>query len=584
MRTLTTLLALLVLALPAVAQEAEIRNANLPRELEWELLRLYESSDVRRMDGETHIGRSEVIRGNVAASGGPLRIAGRIEGDLAMVGGDVLVESGAAVTGRITVVGGEIRLADDARVGGTVTAYATTTTRRRVVDRRKEERDENGEWWGDRRRERQRDEWYYGRGYSRLTLRTGASYNRVEGLPVMFGPIIQTGGANPLRLEALAIWRSEAGTSLDTDRMGYQARLEQFMGGDREWSIGASLYSLVDPLDRWQVGDLEASLATAVFHEDFRDHYDRTGWSAFLRAQPSRFVEARLEYRQEDHEAVPAGDPWSLFDDAETWRFQPLVAEGEVRSLSGSLQLDFRDNVEDPYRGTYLRIGVERPVGGSLTRPALDGIAPAGGAEFGADPLGVFLPPAELGLDFSTGFLDIRRYNPVGYRSQLNLRLVGGGNLAEEPLPAQYQHALGGLGTLPGFDVFHADCGARSAAGYHSETRFYPSYGCDRFGLAQVEYRGRLSLDFGFGEPDYDDYDWWDEFDVDLSPTWVVFFDAGRGWAYGSPGWGGDRDTGTLYDAGIGFLIDKFGIYAALPLNGDIPQEPRFFVRLGRRF
>jgi len=102
--------------------------------------------------------------------------------------------------------------------------------------------------------------------------------------------------------------------------------------------------------------------------------------------------------------------------------------------------------------------------------------------------------------------------------------------------------------------------------------------------MGQIEYRGGLSLDFGFGDPDYDDDDWWDDVDIDLSPTWVVFFDAAQGWSYNDPLTGAGQGTGMLYDAGVGFLIDDLGFYVALPLNGDIEQEPRFFVRLGRRF
>ena len=582
MRIFTTLL-LLVLAVPAVAQEQEIRNANLPRQLESELLRIFESSDSRKLTGETRIERNEVVRANVAATGGPLYISGRIMGDLAMVGGDVVLESGGSVTGNVTVVGGEVRMADDATVAGTITAYASSTTTRRYTDRRVEDR--NDEWWGDRRRDRdEREEWYYERGFSRLTLRTGSSYNRVEGLPIMFGPIIQTGGSNPLRLEALAIWRTESGASLDTDRMGYQTKIEQFLGGARRFSVGGTLYSVVDPMDRWQVSDLEASLATAVFHDDYRDHFDRTGWSAFAKIEPVRRLEAQVEYRREDYESLPSGDPWALFDQTDLWRAQPLVAEGELSSLGASLELDLRDDSDDPYSGTYARASMRWPMGGELTRPYLTGIGPAGGPQFGGDPLPTFLPATDISTDFTLGFLDIRRYNPVGHRSQLNLRLVAAGNVAEEALPPQFQHALGGLGTLPGFGIFHADCGARAGAGFSGDGRFYPSYGCDRVMLGQVEYRGNLSLDFGFGEPDYYDDDWWDDVEIDMSPTWVVFFDAAQGWAYDGNGITGNRDTGRLYDAGVGFLIEDLGIYAALPLNGDVEQEPRFFIRLGRRF
>lgn len=581
---------LLALTTPLAAQEEEIRRANLPPQLEWELLRMYDGA-ADRHDGPTTIEAQRVVRGGVAAMGGPLRVAGRIEGDVAMVDGDVVVEPEGVITGSITVIGGEVRMGEDARVGGTITAYGSSSRyaargrdRDRDRDRDRPERDPDWEWgddedddWWDRRR---RDRW--DRGHSRLTLRAGSSYNRVEGLPVMFGPVIQTAGANPLRLEALGIWRTESG-SLDTDRMGYQVKAEQFLGGDRRWGIGASVFSVVDPLDRWQISDLEASLAAVLFHNDYRDYYDRTGWSAFVRAEPVRGLEARLEYRREEHGSVPAGDPWSLFHRDDEWRSQPLMAEGDLSLVNASLELDLRDDEDDPIRGWYGRVALERPVGGSLTRPALVDVMPPY-----EPPVGFpddVVPAADVDTDFTSAFVDLRRYSMVGYESQLSVRVVAGGSLTERPLPAQFQHVLGGIGTLPGFaPFFEGDCGARTAVGRRDGAEFFPSYGCDRFALAQVEYRGDLSLDFGFGDPDYHDDDWWDDVRVDLSPTWVVFFDAGQGWAFEDPVLGPDRDTGVLFDAGFGFLLDKLGIYAALPLNGDVDQEPRFFLRWGRRF
>lgn len=576
MRILTLLL-LLVMAVPAAAQEREIRSANLPRELESRLLRMFEG-DARRMDGGAAIDTDAVVGESIAAYGGPLRIAGQVNGDVAMVGGDVVIESGGLITGSVTVVGGEVILEDGARVAGTITSYGASYARR-YADRGDDGRDDDD--WDDWRA--RRDGWR-DRGYSRLTLRAGSSYNRVEGLPLMFGPIIQTGGPTPLRLEALAIWRSEAGGDLDTDRMGYEASIEQFLLANRDLGVGASAYSLVEPLDRWQISDLEASLAAAVFRDDFRDYYERTGWSVFVRAEPTRALEARLEFRSEEHEAIAAGDPWSLFGGDDAWRLQPVVGLGEVRTLAGNITLDLRDDRDDPQRGWLARVAVERPVGGSLVRPELVAVLPAGSQRFINTPVAPFLAETALDLDFTTGLVDVRRYLPVGYESQLSLRLVGGGSLGGESLPPQFQHALGGLGSLPGFDPFLVDCGARSAAGTHDGDRYFPAYGCDRFALGQVEYRGTLSLDFGFGDPDWDDDDWWDEVYVDLSPTWVVFFDAARGWAFDEPAFPGDRDTGMLYDAGAGFLLGDVGLYAALPLNGGVEQEPRFFIRLGRRF
>lgn len=584
MRLIASLL-LLLLAAPVGAQERQIRSANLPPQVERELLRLYDG-DAVRYDGPTQIDRSEVVRRDVAAMGGPLRVAGRVEGDVVMVDGDVIIEPGGAVSGDVTVVGGEVRLGSRATVGGTITTYALASSERDAWDHDRPRGEWDWEWErddeaepdddaeDDRRERRGRDR--ADRGDARLTVRAGSSYNRVEGLPVMFGPVIRTAGPNPLTLEALAIWRSESGP--DTDRMGYRVKAEQFFGGARRFSVGGSLFSVVQPLDRWQISDLEASLAAAVFHDDYRDYYGRTGWGAFAAVRPMEGLEATVEYRREDHGSRATGDPWSLFHGGDEWRQQPLVAEGDLHLLGTSAKLDLRDRRDDPREGWLARASLERPVSGSLTRPPMFAVMtdPIPG---GAEP---DVPAAVMSTDFTSAQLDVRRYSRVGRRSQLNARVVAGGSLTGAALPPQYQHTLGGFGTLPGFPTFHADCGARTFLGMHDEEYYFPAYGCDRFALAQLEYRGSLALDFGFGAPRYDDG--WDWQELDFNPRWVAFLDAGRGWGTDGPASDTDRDTGTLLDVGLGFLIDDFGIYAALPLNGDVDQEPRFFVRLGRRF
>jgi len=201
-------------------------------------------------------------------------------------------------------------------------------------------------------------------------------------------------------------------------------------------------------------------------------------------------------------------------------------------------------------------------------------------------PLPSDIPAMELSTDFTTAFLDLRHYAPVTDGSQLNLRVVGGGNVEQGSLPPQFQHALGGPGSLPGFSPFQADCGARSGVGSRDGVTFYPGFGCDRFVLGQIEFRGHFSLDLGFGEPDRDDEErggWWDH-DIDLSPRWMVFLDAGQGWSYDDGVPGGQVTTGRLYDAGAGFLIDDVGVYFAVPLNEGVERDARFFVRLQRRF
>ncbi len=564
-------------AVPLAAQEREIRDANLPRPLETRLLHLFDAPATRHFDGDAYISSREHIRGDVGAMGGPLHVAGRIDGDLAMVNGDVVLEPTAVVGGDVLVVGGEARVADGAEVRGTVTTYGQAS------DDRRDWRDRDR----DRERARDRDSWAFRAGDSRLVLRAGTNYNRVEGLPIMFGPVIETAGTNPLRLEAMAIWRSETGGSFEPDRMGYRVRAEQFLGGHRAFSVGASIYSVVQPMDRWQTGDLEASLGAAIFREDLRDYFDRRGASGFVRFRPNHAMDARLEYRRDENTSLAAGDPWSLFDRKTEWRFQPLVAEGRIGTAVADVTIDLRDDDEDPYTGWWINGVVQTAVNGELTRPGID---PAAGYDsLFAGPIPTSFSARTYPADFTTAFIDIRRYAPVGYASQLNLRVVGGGALTDTPLPPQYQHALGGIGTLPGYDQFEADCGARlvptSRVQDGSTRTYYPSYGCDRFALFQAEYRGRLSLDFGFGDTWHQErwHDWYD-WNWDVNPSWIVFFDAGRGWTNDAGGLAGlSRDTGWLYDAGLGLLLDRLGFYVAFPLTED-GGGARFFMRLDHRF
>jgi hypothetical protein len=568
MKTLSTLVLLLAVAAPAVSQEALIRGAHLPHAVEERLLSMYDGG-AERVDGPVTIGAGEVRAGHLAVVGGPLRVAGRLEGDVAMVDGDVVLETGGVVTGSITVIGGEVRMADDAVAEGTITVYGASPAG--AVRARRDGSD--GEREPDWRRpaiHRSDDA-----GYSRLTLRTGPSYNRVEGLPVHFGPILETAGATPLRMEAFGIWRTAAGAPLDSDRMGYRVRAEQFLAPDRAASIGASAYSVVEPMDRWQVRDLEASLGTVLFHHDLRDHYDRTGWSAFVRARPIAGVEARVVYRDERHAPAPVADPWALFNRSDGWRPQPLVAEGIIRTLGGSVEVDRRDRRDDPGDGWLARASAERAVGGSLVVPGLEAM------EFSV-PVS---PPRPVDTDFTTAFVDVRRYSAVGDRSGLNMRAVAGGSVGGGALPPQYQHALGGPGTLPGYALFHAECGARTVLGRHEAETYISGYGCDSFALGQVEYRGGLSLDFRVRErPRKGFHDWRHGFDVEARPAWALFVNAGRGWAYDRGSDPATVDTGVLVDAGVGVLLGKLGVYAAVPLSGDADRSPRFFLRWGPRF
>jgi hypothetical protein len=570
---------LLWLAPPLPAQE---HAGELPEEVESAVVDFFNDPRRARYTGPTRIEADRTLRSDVAVLEGPLVVAGRIHGSVVAVDAEVELLPGAVVTGDILVVGGAVHGMQEATVGGEVLIYPQGFDYRvegdrivripRVVGRQRTPRDSPAHRWG----------------WSDFLITTGRSYNRVEGLPITFGPRIQTAGSNPQRLHALATYRTDAGLPVELDRMGYYLRGEQFLGGRRHWRVGATLHSLIDPIEEWQLTDLESGLATFLFHRDYRDHYERQGTSLFTTWEPrGRPYQLTADVRWERHGTVAPGNPWTLLENARPWRPQPLVAEGRLRLFGLQGSYDTRSQAIDPATGWHLHGRLERSFDGELSTP------PAF-REVGTEGAGIAALPVarDRFTRLTAGMIDVRRYNRIDPRSRLNLRLVAGGTLDGRALPPQRQHALGGEGSLPGYDHFRLDCGAREgvvfldeapAGAREREAPFFPAYGCDAFTLVQAEYRGKLAFRFRLDRAPWEDRPEEEEdargwgFGWDVSPDWTVFLDAGRGWAAGRS-W----DERTAVDVGVGVLVDRFGVYLAAPLRGG--SGVNAFVRLGPRF
>lgn len=576
------LICMLSLAPAVRAQETPLDRHDLPRRVYERLRTLVDDDATTRFDGPTRIVAGRTVSGDVVAYGGPFTLTGRIGGDLVVIDGDLVLEPGGEVGGDVTVVGGTAEGVEAATIRGTLTVYGEgfdadddsgSRTRR---DRRGYDPPWDDDWWDDD------DTWRSGTdAYSRIVVRPGPSYNRVEGLPIRLGPEARTAGPNPLRVRALGILRTENGAGFDRDDIGYSVRAEQFVGGRRTLRIGGAAYSVVEPIEAWSLRNVEAGLATFVAHADPRDHYERTGWNAFVGLRPRTVpLDATVEFRSDEYDAARLHDPFTLFGD-DPWRLQPLVATGTLRSIVGRLVVDDRDDDYFPTRGWYLEASVLRGLDGGLAVPAFVDAALIGP---GASPRRSF------GSDVTHAFVDVRRYERMP-DALLGFRLVAGGSPTGEALPPQFQHALGGAGAMPGFGRFTLDCGARAStvtpiggggASYH------PFYGCDRFVTFQAEYIGRFDIDMGWddGDDEYDDGVWagrWWGWRPDLA--WVAFFDAGHGWSHLEDADDGllSTDTGTSYDLGGGLLLGGIGLYAAVPLTGE-DDDIRLFLRIGRRF
>lgn len=413
-------------------------------------------------------------------------------------------------------------------------------------------------------------------------------YNRLEGFPFQIGVTARSEGPEPFLGRAVAIVRTDVAGGLDA--VGYSFRGEKLLLGSRRIAVGAEIYSEVRAIERRGISNIENTLSAGIFHRDYRDYHNRQGAVAFASYAPRDSpLSAGIELRTERHDLVASGNPGSIFESSTPWRLQPLIAEGKVHSASAAVRYDNRARRPAGLaRGWKIDVEIMQAFGGDLNIAEVGLVLPDGTR--GPPLAGV--PTMEA--TFTKGFMDVRRYNAVGDAS-LNLRFVAEGILNNEVLPPQFQHALGGPGSLPGLPGFPddasammpvMDCGGRDFQVSTSPrnflaTRFFPFYGCDRYVLFQAQLEGYFG--FQIGDADLDFREAGLDLNLELVPRWVLFFDAAKAWVQGDIGPFPRSDEDLRYDAGGGIAFGDLGFYVAVPLEGD-DKSAQFVVRLGSRF
>jgi len=423
-------------------------------------------------------------------------------------------------------------------------------------------------WW--RRWERRRAA--RARYSSRILIASAGPYNRVEGLPIQLGPQVhQVFRRTILAVGAVAITRTASSFAAESDDVGHDVRIQARTRGRDGVAVGARLFNVVEAVETWQQSDLEVGLASFLFRRDYRDYYARRGGTAHV-ALLTRALggDLTLSYGHERWGGQPRRDPFTLFRNEMEWRPNPVLDDGSLHLLNATLRADTRNNEERPWSGWYILADFEHGLGH-------------------LSALGVTSPSVRVStpgrVAYNRGLLDVRRYNRLSPRSQVNLRLVTGGWLGGGELPLQRRLSVDGPGALPGFD-FRAVRGSEDVATC-SGSGFAPGgrpAQCERIALVQAEFRGDLRFDL-LGDATWDDL-----LQAGTNAAWVLFIDAGRGWLVrtrtGTTGYDATKlpPLSTFRtDAGAGIDLRLIGFYVAKALSD--PSEPlNFFVRLRHRF
>ena len=537
----------------------------LPPEILSELLEDYNDSLSIRLPGGITVPRGSMLGGKIAAYRGSVHVAGTIEGSLTVINGDLVVDSGGVIHGDVLVAGGGMTVAPGGVHDGEARVYWDAAPVYREADGTlalRERRRSVGELATAQRT------FATGKVKTTLRLTTGQTYNRIEGLPIVFGPAFEYRPSHDIfmRLDARGILRTAGNSSPFRDDFGYSVRGDIRFNAPRGFGIGGRVYSEIRGIEEHTLPKDEIGWSAFLLQRDNRDYFDAQGIVGSLYFFPSRRLRIEANVRHEWEGSVRATDPWSLLRNSEVWRANPLIDDGHYNSAGIGIEYDTRNSGAATSRGWWIRAGVERGTS--------DDVAPV------TLPTAVRDPIPTHSYDYTRLTLDLRRYNRLSADDRLNLRLWAGGWLGGDPLPVQRRLSLGGLDLVPGYEFRAETC---APAGYVDPAN---AALCDRAIFTQAEFRHRLPIRLGYTYRDKNNREL-DRF-LGIDEVYLVLLgDAGKSWLTGDgPGRVPNNRIPSLdewkADLGVGADAGWIGVYLAKAITDGEPV--RFFIRLERRF
>ncbi|MCK9407881.1 MAG: BamA/TamA family outer membrane protein [Bacteriovoracaceae bacterium] len=366
------------------------------------------SSDAVTYNGNTEIVDKDTVMGDLVVKNGTLIVRGTVNGDILVVNGDIELKRTSRINGNVRAMNGGISKEDGAYVEGFTEQSSTTPAnkyRRKTTYRTKYSYSFKPYFWNS---ENVFDDNFLFR------------YNRVEGL--FFG----------IGSEKKFYWDGSKaisgygsfGYGVTSHKWRIQMGLgRQFAVSDETlYEIGGEAHSLTDTKDEWIMSLSENNLAALFFREDFRDYYQREGFSL----HSSRYTKDMdmsmmidVRYLNDRYATMHTGARWAVFG-GNTFRGNPQVNIGTMKSISLSAGISTVEKYRFHTEGWNLYARGEY-----------------GGNELGGD------------FDFSQAIIDLRRFQPLSDDDQINLRLRAG--MLEGNTIAQKDFQLGGANTLPAY-------------------------------------------------------------------------------------------------------------------------------------
>lgn len=400
LRTLPAVLLWLaaLLALPAASQAQEVRfTPRADRPAERQLASFLERSEYELWSRDTVLAAGDTVPRGLLILESMVRLAGRVEGDVFVVDGDLFLRPGSEVTGQVVVLGGGFYDSNLARVRGEVTYRPNLFFQAIPAD---------GGW--EIYATREMPERFEADGLYGIRFPT---VNRADGwTPSLGARLTLVDVPGQPSLHGVLSYRTERGEP--------GGRLEHYWHPTGRLRVGLELARRTASHDRWIRGEPANTLSFVLTGRDHRNHYEADRWGLHADQQLGRGDTLSLRVGAEEARSVPARMGNVLFG-SDRIRPNPPVAEGTTWSVT------LGGRIREQAGPGRLR--------GSVDLEAADSTV--------AGDFSYLLSRVHLGWSVQ-----------LPHDHRLDAEVAGRGDLAGR-LPPQRWSAVGGPGTLPTLPV-----------------------------------------------------------------------------------------------------------------------------------
>ncbi len=289
------------------------------------------ASEETKFFGDYTIGLGETSYNNVRIFAGDLFVGGTVEGQIIVVGGDVMLESTAVIKGRIVAIGGTIHRKE----GAVITGKVVEANIREGINISEEPVGEAEKF-----------DYYFEYREEKLKRRTTLIhpdinwfvYNRNEGF--LFTPINwrwDDRGRSSFRLSL------SLGYRFGQRQPAGKLTLDKAFLKKRNFALFASAFRESRTDDSFRLPSDENSLAGLFARQDFYDRWDEEGFEAGA-GLDLVWLRLKGKYRAAEVDSISISDRlWEVFHGDRLFRPNMRISSDYIRSFAGTVAVRSRD-------------------------------------------------------------------------------------------------------------------------------------------------------------------------------------------------------------------------------------------------